>query len=87
MKREEIRALVEEMIYKILAELNLSQLMAVPPRNRCMPEMDGLLTEADIIRMNGQGIRTITVEKGCIVTPLATDKAREYNITICKEEG
>jgi len=86
MSREEVRALVKEMMCKILAELSTTRHVSALSGRIEMVETDGLLTEADVIRMIGKGVQTINLKKGCIVTPLAADKAREHSITICKRD-
>ena len=48
------------------------------------PERRGLLLEEDIIALHRQGQRSLTVEKGTIITPLAQDKARDLGIELIR---
>lgn len=44
-----------------------------------------LITEKDVEDISRRGIKEINCEKGCIVTPLAKDRAREIGINIIQQ--
>lgn len=43
-----------------------------------------VITEIDMIHYYKKGLTSILLEKNCIVTPLAKDKAREFNINLIR---
>jgi len=91
MTREEIKLIVEETVKQILAQYfsNGKELPELQPTIGTQKEttVEGLLLEEDIKALCEQGFTTIKLAKGCILTPLAKDKAMECSIEICYEEG
>ena len=43
-----------------------------------------LLSESDLIKKHIEGIYTVSISKGCIITPLAEDYIRNHHIYIEK---
>jgi len=100
MTREEVRIIVEETVRHLLeqyipgcAHCSMTQptantLAANAPAANAQKStaVDGLLLEDDVKDFHDQGFTTLLVKTGCIVTPLAKDKASEYSIELCYEE-
>lgn len=53
---------------------------------QCQPHPSNLLLEEDVVRAHSAGIRVIPVHSRCVTTPLALDRAREWEIHIQKAE-
>jgi len=89
MTREEIRIIVEEILRQ------LAPVLFSGGENPCgmrfaeaKQEMavEGLLLEEDILSLHKQGFGALRLMKGCVVTPLARDRASELGMELCREE-
>ena len=90
MTREEIKLIVEETVKQLLAQYfsngeGLPELQASLSVQK-ETTVEGLLLEDDIKSLCEQGFTTIKLAKGCILTPLAKDKALECSIELRYEE-
>jgi len=90
MTKLEIRHIVEETIRQIV----LSGTIHPMEVNRCSMNFaqreeacEGLLLEEDILSLQKEGVSRLQIKKGCILTPLARDKAVQFKMQIVEEEG
>jgi len=81
-----IKSITREVI-TILLDMNMLTVKAEPNEYKTvLKNKNELIVEKDVEDLYSSGIREIQCVKGCIITPLAKDRARELGISIIFHE-
>ena len=89
MTREEIRIIVEEILRQLAPVLfsgGENPCGARFAESKQETAVDGLLLEEDVLALHKQGFYILRLMQGCVVTPLARDRANELGMELCREE-